>query len=219
MSHQLDFPHPIPPMTSQGPFGPEYRGDTFPFEDHIHQLNQITQLVSSVKTHAIDEIAAQREMLLATIQEQHTQLFLDKQQWMAQLEPIPDNQARTYDVKANTYDSAPMHLDLLITSSLFMVIILHLLSHLTIKSCSFILNIQKTQLYVAFLRIYPCGIPENILHALKDFPETVTTLHKWLPLSSEFTIISACPTCSCLYAPMNGGYPALCTYDEFADQK
>ncbi|KAF8579375.1 hypothetical protein K439DRAFT_1620559 [Ramaria rubella] len=85
----------------QGPFGPEYCGDAFPFEDHIHQLNQIAQLVSSVKTHAIDEISAQREMLLATIQEQRTQLFLDKQQWMAQLEPIPDNQARTYDVKAS----------------------------------------------------------------------------------------------------------------------
>ncbi|KAF8584355.1 hypothetical protein K439DRAFT_1148950 [Ramaria rubella] len=79
----------------QGPFSPTCRGDAFPFEDHICQLNQIAQLMSSVKTHAIDEIAAQREMLLATIQEECTQLFLDKQQWLAQHEPIPDNKATT----------------------------------------------------------------------------------------------------------------------------
>ncbi|KAF8586151.1 hypothetical protein K439DRAFT_1615431 [Ramaria rubella] len=199
----------------QGPFGPKHRGDAFPFEDHIRQLNQITQLVSGVKCHAIDEITAQREMLLATIQEERTQLFLDKQQWLAQREPIPDNKARTYDVKA-----APItHLDPLITGSLFMVVILHLLSHLAIKSCSFILKVQKTQLYSAFSRIYPRGIPENILCSLKDFPETVATLPKWLPVSSEFTMYAACPTCSFLYAPVNRKYPALCTYDEFVNHK
>jgi hypothetical protein len=81
------------------------------------------------------------------------------------------------------------------------------------------LKFQRAFLGASFARIYPGGIPDIISQALRRFPLTVTSLHKWFPITSEFTVYAACPTCSCLYPPQNGVYPVMCTWDEFEAAK
>jgi hypothetical protein len=81
------------------------------------------------------------------------------------------------------------------------------------------LKFQKSQLQASYARIYPGGIPASITNALKQFPLTVETLHKWFPLSVNSKLYASCPTCSCIYPPKRGIYPILCTYDEYAAQR
>jgi hypothetical protein len=77
------------------------------------------------------------------------------------------------------------------------------------------LKFHRALLGASFSRIYPGGIPDAVMHTLRNFPLTVKTLHKWFPLASDFTIYAVCPTCSRLYPPVNGNYPVMCNWDEF----
>jgi len=116
-------------------------------------------------------------------------------------------------------DSVINKVDPLISMSLLLIIILHLMSHLTTRSCTMALKFHRVLLQSAFARIYPQGIPRAISQVLSHFPLTVNSLMQWFPLSSTFTIYAICPTCSCLYPPNHGVYPVMCTYDEFGPQK
>lgn len=123
------------------------------------------------------------------------------------------------DIRTALYTPRLTDVDPIIALSLFTVVILHLMSRLSVRSCIMTLKLQRAMMNLTFSRIYSNGLPESISRALKHYPVTVTTLHKWFPISSTFTTYAACPQCSRLYAPKNGVYPVMCTWDEFEAAK
>lgn len=75
------------------------------------------------------------------------------------------------------------------------------------RSCAIALKFHTALLKEAFTRIYTLMAFQIMLQPLfVVFSFTVTTLHKWFPISLEFTDYAACPNCARLYAATKGIY-------------